>query len=297
MREHPSLNLVLLLILSFFWAGTFLLVKVADASLPPMTLMAGRAISSSLLLCILVPLLKKPLHKHAFIFKTQLSCFISGVLIAYMWFTIAVSETVLSASMTSLLLTSLAVFAWLIVTFITREKSFYSINLLGIIIAIFGVITILGYNNILHTNHQFDYALLYISGIGAFAIAAAVNRHLCKGIDPFITTTYSLVYVAIIMTIAVFIFETPLQQTYTLSASLSVLSVGFISTAIGYLIFFWLVMHAGQIFASLNGYLVPVFGFAMGVLILNENATWHQIIGLLIVFVGTYLTQKGPTSN
>lgn len=252
--------------------------------------MAGRAIVSFIFLFFTVLIMKKPLFAYFREWKRQLILIFSSIMIAYMWYTIAACEKVLTASMASFLLTSLVIVSWIIAVFFIKDRKFYYVNLIGIILAVVGVLTILGYQNIFYGNKNIWYSLLYISGIAAFLIGVAVNKKCYPGMDPFIATTINLFYTAIILLLASLIFEAPFSHTYSTASLLSVVGVGLISTGIGYLIFFWLVMHAGQLFASYNGYLVPVFGFLMGTFFLGEPYHWHQLLGLGIVFVGMALT-------
>ena len=130
------------------------------------------------------------------------------------------------------------------------------------------------------------------SHVQVFASAAALNKRYIKGINLFITTAFNLFYIAIILTIAAFIFSTPLKINFTMENISVLLGLGLLSTGIGYLLFFYLVNNAGLLFASFNSYLVPIFGFAMGVILLGEHASWHQFIGLLIAFIGMYFIQR-----
>ncbi len=290
-------NIILLLILSIFWSATFLFVKIADHDFDPITLMAGRALISFLFIFMVVIILKKPIFIYLKQCRTQLVFIFSGITVAYMWYTIAACEKVLTVGMASFLLTTLVIVSWIITTFFTREKPFHYINLFGIILAVLGVVTMLGYKNIFEGNRNIWYALLYISGITVFLIGVAVNKKSRPGIDSFVSTAYNLFYAAIILVASSLLFESPLQHHYGLSSILSVVGVGLISTGVGYLIFFWLVAHAGQLFASYNGYLVPIFGFLMGAFLLSEPYYWYQLIGLAIVFVGMYFTNYSKVAS
>jgi len=221
----------------------------------------------------------------------QLTCLASGFLIAYMWFTLAKSETVLTASMTSFLITMLAVCAWLINMVMTRGRAFYSLNLVGIVLALIGVAVMLGFNNIVQGNKNIWFALLYVSGLLTFAISAAINKVYCSGVDPFISTLYNLFYTMIILTLLALSTGHTFAH-YTWPPILAILALGVLSTGVGYLIFFWLVNSAGPVFACMNGYLVPMFGFLMGGLFLSESLVWYQIMGVLIVLIGVFLTSR-----
>ncbi|MEM9243477.1 MAG: DMT family transporter [Pseudomonadota bacterium] len=282
---------LLLFILSLLWAGVFLFVKIADQSMQPLTLMAGRAVFGTLFIfCILLLQGKWHLIKAQLNPRSQRILLFNGICIAFMWFTIAKSEQVITVAMASFLLTSLAVFSWIIATFFTRERSFYLLNLFGIIVSVFAFIIMLGFKEIFHGNKSVWYALLYAIGILVFVIGSATMKHSKINVKPIVGTLYSLFYAMIFLLLFAFIFEHPIHEHYNASALISVLGLGILSTGIGYMIFFSLVTYAGQIFASLNGYLVPVLGFIIGILFMKEPYAIHQILALLVILIGMFAT-------
>lgn len=290
--EIKSKHIIGLLILSLIWATNYSFVRIADQTIAPLTVMAGRGISASLFLLIVLLIRRKPILFAFTQLKLQFTTALCGLLIAYMWFTMGKSETVLTASMTSLLIALLPVFAWLIATFIYREKPFYVVNFYGILVALLGTAVMLGIDEILHSNGDILYAGLYASGLFIFTLSAGMSSRYCRQADAFLIVSLTVFYSAIFLTIAAFLFEQPLATHYNSFAIISIVGIGILCTGIGYLIYFWLVAEAGQVFAATNGYLVPIFGFALGVLLLHEAAYWHQVFGLLIVFIGVYLTNR-----
>lgn len=289
--EIKAKHVLGLIVLSIAWGANYLFVKLAINGIDPISVMAIRGLSASVFLLIALPLMKKSLWQYCRNKKMQRTCFISGTLIAYMWFSMAKTETQLTASMTSLLIAFLPVFAWFIATFIYREKPFYIVNFVGIAIALIGLSIMIGINNITE-GHDLWYVLLYTSGLFAFTISAAISGHTCRNYDAFVTVTFSVLCTTAWLCLAAITIGHPSTSHYTWSNVLSAIGTGIISTGIGYLIYFWLLTHAGQVFAASNGYLVPISGFIMGIVLLGEPGYWHQVIGLLIIFVGTYLTNK-----
>jgi len=62
--------------------------------------------------------------------------------------------------------------------------------------------------------------------------------------------------------------------------------LGVLNTAGGYLLLFRLVVRAGAGFASLNNFLVPLFGVMWGVLLLEERPSPRAVAGLALIFAG-----------
>ncbi|CAA0125643.1 Uncharacterised protein [BD1-7 clade bacterium] len=280
-----------LLAVSVLWAGTFLFVKVADRDIPPLTVMAARAVISCSFMLLVLAVLRKPLLQDARSLRHQASFAICGLLVAYMWFTIARSETVLSASHAAFLITFLPVSSWLIGVFLAHTRVFRWINLLGAAVAVSGIGFMVGLDNILRGGNELWSSLLYISGLLAFSVSATLNKRWCTGIDPFVLTTFNLFYAALGLGTLALIFDAPFSASYHQDSLLALFGLGVFSTGVGYLIFYWLVLRAGAEFACLNGYLVPVLGVLMGVMFLGESVTSLQILGLFVALSGIYLSE------
>jgi drug/metabolite transporter (DMT)-like permease len=296
---HTKLRYIfLLLVLSLLWAGLFVFVKIGGRNILPFTLMAWRAILGFFFIFFILCIQKKiVLMKAQLSLRPQLLFLFNGLCITFMWFTIAKSEEVITVAMSSFLLSTLAVFSWVIATFFTREKPFYLFNLCGIIIAAFGVAIMLGPENIVHGNKNVWYALLYVIGILVFVIGVATIKHFGIKTSPMISIFYSLFYAMLILTLCAFFFEDPLRAHYTSSVIISIIGLGIFSTGIGYIIFFSLVIYAGQVFAALNGYLVPIFGFILGAFFMRETYTLYQILALLVVFIGMLATNRSKPEH
>jgi drug/metabolite transporter (DMT)-like permease len=296
-RSSNLSRLILLLVLSTLWAGTFVFVKIADEQLDPFTIMAARALISAVFLFITLPLCGRTLSKNFTNLRYQLVCLTSAILIGYMWLTIGYSEQVLSAAMASLLLTALVPITWLIAVLFLREKPFYSVNCFGIIVATFGMLVIIGFQNILHADHELYASLLYISGIALFAVAATANKRFAPDIDPLITIAFNLFYIGVILTVAACLHGDPAHDHFTFKNIAALLALGIGSTGVGYLIYFYLSHHAGMVYAAISSYIVPIIGYTMGVMFLDEPLHWQKVIGLLIVIIGMWFIQRKKKFN
>ena len=291
-ETHIGKKVFWLLILSLCWAANATFVKLGDYTFGPITLMMYRGILSFLFMIIVLKF-KRLAWLHYFKnWRLQSVWMLSSALIAYMWFTFAACEEVLTAGMAALLISGLVLFSWLIALFLTKEKRFNFINFSGIVVGIIGLIIMLGWSSIFNGNASFWAAMLYLSGLLTFALAAALNKHKSKNINPFISLTFSMFYVSVFLIIAAFMWEKPLAYHLDLNGIIGALGSSIVGTGIGYMLFFWLVHYAGQVFASSNSYIIPIFGVLLGVIFLHEPLVLHQIIGGIIVIIGAFLTNK-----
>jgi drug/metabolite transporter (DMT)-like permease len=74
----------------------------------------------------------------------------------------------------------------------------------------------------------------------------------------------------------------------------ALVGLGIINTAGGYLLLFRLVVRAGAGFASLNNFLVPLFGILWGALLLSERPRPSALVGLTLILGGLAAVRLWP---
>jgi drug/metabolite transporter (DMT)-like permease len=72
----------------------------------------------------------------------------------------------------------------------------------------------------------------------------------------------------------------------------AVLALGIVSSALAYLLFFWLLKQIGPVRASSVTFLIPGFGVLWGALFLGEPLSLHVFAGLGLVVVASLLVQR-----
>jgi drug/metabolite transporter (DMT)-like permease len=94
------------------------------------------------------------------------------------------------------------------------------------------------------------------------------------------------------LTILAFCFEKPLQARLDMTAAGALFALATVGTAIPFLTYFILVQRAGAFFASLFGYLVPLFGILFSSALLREPVTPVMGLGMALIFIGVSLIRK-----
>ena len=136
--------------------------------------------------------------------------------------------------------------------------------------------------------------------VGAAAVLAATfgyacgpliaKRHLTTG-DPLGPVAGALGIASIMLlpfAIGGFPAEAPSDE-----AIASVVVLGLVCTAFGFLIFFRLIHEIGPSRASIITYVNPVVALALGVAILGEHVTTGAVAGLLLILAGSWLSTDG----
>jgi drug/metabolite transporter (DMT)-like permease len=284
------LNFALILYIAAVWAFTFIFLKMEEADVPPITIMAGRAIIAFVCLLAVALITKKDLIGH---FKYIGRFFVFAILgIVVLWLGLGFGQEYVSAGIGSVMVTTVPLLTFIILVFLLREEKFHITGLIGLLVGAVGIALVIGIQNILEGGATLKGVLLIGGGFVFFAINGVIVGKWAKGIDPVITSTYYLLLAGIILTVLAFIYESPTQVPWTVDNYLEELAIGVICTASGYFGYYYLIHKAGAFFSSLIFYFIPVFGMLASFLLLNEKVTLPQVIGVAAIIVGVYLVNR-----
>jgi drug/metabolite transporter (DMT)-like permease len=85
-------------------------------------------------------------------------------------------------------------------------------------------------------------------------------------------------------------YEAP--HDLTLSPILAILALGILGSGLANLMMNVIYRDAGPTIASTVTYVIPMISTSAGVLILNENVSFHEVIGAAVIISGLLLTQQ-----
>lgn len=285
-----ALNIFLLFWIAIAIGFSYVFIKMGEESLAPITEMAFRALIGFIGLLVLSLVLRKDLIGHLKDFWRFLVFAILSIVI--LWLTLAFGEEYVAAGVSSVTITTMPLMTFIIMVFILRKQNFSSLGMAGLIIAILGIVLVVGINNIIHGGTTIIGVLIILGGIVFFTINGILVPIIGKGIDTIVTTTYFVGIASVILWIIAFIFEQPLNSTITDKGIIAELYMGLISTASAFIAYYLLIKRAGPFFASISFYFVPIFGVIGSFLILGERMNWLQIVGIAIVLFGVYLINR-----
>ena len=283
-------NFIVLLYVALVWAGAIAFVKFEEKTIPPIIIMAGRALLAFLTLFAASLIMKKDLRGN---FKHIGHFLVFAILgITLLWVGLALGQEYITVGLASVLVTTLPVITFVILVLILRQQPFRAEGFAGLLIGFLGIIFVIGFERILHGGSTMYGVLLIGGGFVCLAINGILAAKWAKGIDPVITTTYFLGLGTIFLVAFAFIFESPLKTKWSFDNILSELMLGVVCTASGYFGYYYLLRNAGAYFTSFIFYFIPVFGLLVGYMAFNEKVTGIQMVGVVLVLVGVYMINK-----
>lgn len=276
-------SLPLLLALSTLWGGSYALIRVGVATIPPITLIAARtAIAGAILWgCALAQGLSVPRAPglwRQFCAQAVLNSVVPFTLIAW-------AETRVPASVAAILNAMSPVFATLMTWLCVRHEPVTGRKLLGVVCGLSGVALVVGRSALGGWGGDLLPELAILAASGCYAMAAIYGRNF-QGLSPLLPAAGSMACGAAMLIPASLLFDAPWRLRVS-SASLSALLVlAVFSTALAYVIYFRLVQTLGSIGTTSQAFLRVPIGVALGALLLDESLPGTAWLGLIAVVAG-----------
>jgi drug/metabolite transporter (DMT)-like permease len=282
---HPRIasELALLLVLATLWGASYTFLKVAVATIPPITLIAGRTLIAGLLLVVIMHWRGMKLPSDAanwrrFLFQACLNSVIPWTMVA--WGTQA-----LDAGVATILNSTAPIFTFFLTLAVTRHEAVTSRKLLGVVAGMAGICLIVGMQALAGLGEQFTAQIAMLFAAICYAGAAIFGRAF-KDLDPMAPAAGSLLCGAAILIPASLVVEQPWTLTPSANSLLALLGLAVFSTAFAFVIYFRLIQTLGPIGATAQAYLRVPIGVAAGVVFLGEQLSSTAWIGLTCVVIG-----------
>jgi drug/metabolite transporter (DMT)-like permease len=275
---------VILVLLALIWGASFMLIKIADRQLEPATLILGRVASATLLLAAIAFLQLGPRRTLAELRDAWRWLVVVGLVnTAVPFWLLSWGETRIDSGLASIIQGAVPIFNALLAFAFFREERVGGIRLVGLAIGFVGVALLVG--------AQPEGKLLGALAVVAMALCYAIGtliagRHL-RGTPPLVVALAST-GVSTIAALPAGVIQAPARMWHgeTIAA---ILVLGFVGTAIAYLLFFELIQRAGANYATLVTYLVPPIALAYGAIFLDESFGLTAFAALALILVGVAL--------
>jgi len=290
MKNTNVLAWTLLVLLALIWGSSFILIKRGLEVFSAGEVGAIRILSACIFLIpVSIPKIGKLAFKHLRLL------FIIGLVGSFIpAFLFAIGQTQLPSGITGALnaLTPIFVLIMGVIFFkqeITKRKTF------GLVIAFVGTIILLAAGSAGGLRGINFYALFIVLATICYGINLNVIKYYLADLKPLVITSVSLLFMGPLAGVYLLTFtdfsETLATQDGALLAFGYVTILGVVGTAIALVIFNKLVQITNPLFTSTVTYLIPIVALIWGFLD-NENIVFGQIMGMLAIFVGVYVTNR-----
>jgi drug/metabolite transporter (DMT)-like permease len=276
--------IVILTLLAFIWGASFMLIKIADRQLAPSTLILARLSSAALLLAAIAVVRLGPRRTLAEIRAAWAWLVVIGLVnTALPFWLLSYGEKRIDSGLASIIQGAVPIFNALLAFAFFREARVTGLRLVGLGIGFVGVALLVA--------DQPHGKLLAALAVVAMALCYAIGtllagRHL-RGTPPLVVALASTA-VSTLAVLPVGVAQAPSEAWHGKTIA-AILVLGFVGTAIAYLLFFALIQRAGPNYATLVTYLVPPIALFYGAVFLGESFGAIDFASLGLILVGVAL--------
>jgi len=290
MTEWKFLLLMFLMIVVWALAFPFIKISLEELSFINLTIMRFFVVCVAVSVILLVrPEAFSKLHK-----KDIIPIFLLGFIGVMVYhFGLNYGEQLVSPGAASLIIATIPVFILILAAIFLKEK-IQNIKLLGIIVALCGVIiiSIWGKKDI---SLEIEYlyaalAVLVAAIVGAFYTIA--GKKLLRRYNALSLTVYAMLLgsLGLIPFIRISLFEQVSQMSLTTWSA--ILFLGLFSTVIGYLLWYYALEIKTASEISVYLYAIPVVATIASYFLLGDKITYMFILGGILVIMGLILVNK-----
>lgn len=280
MKGSDWLQIVLL---ALIWGLAFFLTEICLRDLGPATLACGRVGTAALGLSALALLTGQRLPRRLADWGPLA---LMGLLNNALPFSLIMwGQTRIDSGLASILNATTPLFTFVLAHFLTADERMSRRGLAGITIGFIGALVLIGPG-----------ALDGLDGRswGQFAVLGAAVCYACAGIYGRRLRHLTPVAAAAGMTSAAALILLPLaavlERPWTFSPDAAtwtaLLTLGLVSTALAYILYFRILASAGATNLLLVTFLIPVAALLLGTLVLGEQISVTALAGMLLIFTG-----------
>lgn len=291
--DKPKIHqYVLLVLLGAIWGSSFFLIKITLETVSPITLTAFRLFFAFLTLTALVFVLGKKFPTDLRTWWRYIVIAVTGNIVPFIL--ISWGELHIESGMAAILMSVVPLTALIVAHFWTDDEKMSLPKIIGTLVGFAGVILLVGPEVLegLGDSVLGQLAVAFASFCYGATSVYARKTGLVK-LDPIVNGSAILLCAAIMAIPMAFILEDPLALDPSLKSVGALISLAVLSTAIAYIILYYLLGTAGANFTALNNYLVPVFGMVWGFVFLSESYDTEAFVALAIILFGIIITQLG----
>ena len=273
------------------WGSSPALTKIAVQGFAPIEIVFYRLVVGAAILWTMMTLKRArlPFGRRYLLFYLVAAIFGS----ALPWFLISWGQTTVPSGLTAILFAIMPLATIVLAHFVVPGERLGGARVAGFVVGFIGIIMLVGPEalaELFGKNAILFGQLAILSGALCYSINMIASR-IRPACDPLVAATGTLSLSLLITLPTMLIFGE--WRAFDLSAppGLAIIALGIFGTAVPTILFFRLITSTGTAFTALINYLIPVWGFLLGVSIMSEPLQLHAAFALALILSGIMLSE------
>ena len=277
---------LILLFLAVIWGGAFFFIGVAVRHVPPLTYVWLRLTIGALGLWAYLMIRGERISLPRSAWGSILLLALLNNALPFALF--GWGQTHIASGLASILNATTPIWGVVVAHVLTRDERMNPRKVAGVLLGFGGVATMIGPSLLSSLGTSGLAQLACVTASLSYALAAVWARRFKRlGISPFSVTTGQLTAGALVMLPVSMTVDHPWAHAMPpLSAWAAISALALLCTALGYVLYFRLIDHAGATNALLVTLLVPPVAILLGGLFLNETLAPQDFAGLGLIALG-----------
>lgn len=267
--------------LGVVWGVPYLLIKVAVAEVPPVTLVLARTGIGALVLLPLAAMRGAELRPLLARWKPLLAFTLAEICVP--WWLLSEAERHLSSSLAGLLVAAVPLVGAALVQ-MTGQDRLDRRRVVGLLAGLAGVAALVGLD--VRTDDLAAVAAVGVVVIGYSLGPVILARYLAD--LPGLTVMAAALLLASVLIGPFGVAAMPARLPST-PVLLSLLVLAVVCTAAAFVMFFELIAEVGAARATVVAYVNPAVAVVLGVGVLDETFTWATAVGFVLIMAGSVL--------
>lgn len=282
---------LLLILVSFVWAGSFIVVEIATEEMDPIDLGFLRFLVATPLLILLVVFQKKSLVLPKKELPWLIVLGLTGVTLLYLFQFLGIHYT--NAPTASVLINTNVIFIAILSGLFLHERLTRK-RIAGIVLSFIGVFVIM-FSDLSKQEITFDNlfligGLLMLLSALCWTLYSLVGKRLLHTYDEFVITAYAFSLGTVFYLPFVVFHIGPVIQHTSLEGWLAILYLALICSLFGYLGWYYGLKHTDASKAAVFLNFIPLFTILMS-FFLGTSLTWFFLLGAGLIIYGVWLAQ------
>jgi drug/metabolite transporter (DMT)-like permease len=285
-------NLLALILLAAIWGSSFPFIKLGLDSFAPATIVALRLLGGALILTSVLYLQghRLPTTPRAWRDMVLVGCV--GMVSPFLLITWG--EQYINSGLAAILVATTPLFTLLLAALWTHEERLSLGQTSGVLLGFTGVAVAM---NVLHLDPTSGSTQGRFAVLGAafcYGIVAIYGRRAFRGMPALVPATGTMIGGALCITPLALLLDGLPTLAPSRQALVGVAGLALLSTAMAYILYYWILARLGSARTTMVTYLIPLFALLFGWLWLNEPVGTHTLPGLTLVLLGIMIANGVP---
>jgi len=287
-----------LLLLSLLWGGTFLFSAIAikgwpagaGNGLPPLTVVFLRVLVAAATLFLILKAMRIaiPADRQAWLAFFGMGLLNNAIPFSLIFWGQSQMPVSVAAGLASILNATTPLFTVMVAHALTTDEKATPLKVAGVLLGLAGVAAMIGLDALSGASQALPGYLACLAAALVYAFAGLFGRRFKRlGIAPLQAAFGQVAASSAIMLVVAIVVDRPWTlPTPGLVPLLAIVTMGVVSTAFAYILYFQLLASAGATNLLLVTFLIPVSGILLGIAVLGETLQLQHLLGMAFIAAG-----------